>query len=96
MRFTLSVLAVLSASAIAAPGMIARDVLTTSEAADALSFAVAAADCNIGDCITVVASAVCIAAGIAARSPSTVVGCVQGGAGSVSIPNTNFTSMNVY
>jgi hypothetical protein len=86
MQFTLPVLAVLSASAIASPNIVtSRDVLTTTEAADAMSFAVQAADCNVGDCVNIVASAVCIAAGILARSVPTVVGCVQGGAPSVSL-----------
>lgn len=82
MRFALPILSILVASAAASPASLVakRDAAQ----AEALQFAVEAADCNIGDCVNVVASAVCIAAGIVARSVSTVTGCVSGGAGSVS------------
>lgn len=84
MQFTLAILAVLSTSAIASPATLtSRNVITTAEAAEAMDFAIAAADCNIGDCVNIVASAVCIAGGILVRSVPVVTGCVQGGAPSV-------------
>lgn len=86
MQFTLSVLALLSASALASPSpyIASRDVISTTEAADAIQFAAQADDCNVGDCVSIVASAVCIAGGILVRSVPVVTGCVQGGAPSVS------------
>lgn len=90
MRFTLPLITLLTATTFAVPNpkpvVKPREDVSVNDMSDAILFAVEAADCNVGDCVTVVASAVCIIAGIAARSVSAVTACVQGGAGSVSVP----------
>jgi hypothetical protein len=85
MHFTLSLLTALATSALASPNPLitSRDVITTEQAEEAIKFAAQAAECDVFDCVAVVAAAACIAGGIAAGNPAVVIGCVGGGAPSV-------------
>lgn len=87
MRFTLPILTILSASALASPSPLnSRDITTTSEVTKAIQFA-AQAECSIFNCAAVIAAGGCIAAALALTGPAAPAGvaaCVAGGLPSVS------------
>ncbi|KAL1617874.1 hypothetical protein SLS56_010796 [Neofusicoccum ribis] len=83
MHFTGLVTAALATAAVAAPSnaIVQRQAETTPNVTPAqLVFAAQADDCSILSCAAVIASAGCIAAGIATAEVPAVLGCVAGGA----------------
>ncbi|KAI1843719.1 hypothetical protein JX265_008455 [Neoarthrinium moseri] len=86
MRFSVPVLALLASGGMASPNsIISRDVTTTEAVTEAISFAVAADDCDLLKCAAVIASAACIGASIALGPggiPS-LLGCTAGGASAI-------------
>jgi hypothetical protein len=61
-----------------------RAVTTTANDMTAAIIFAAQADCDLFQCAAVVASAACIAAGIAAGQPEAVLACVASGTAGVS------------
>ncbi|OJD36109.1 uncharacterized protein BKCO1_13000139 [Diplodia corticola] len=84
MLFTSLIASALAVAATAAPnsGLTKRQANTSPNVTpEQIAFAVVQADCDILDCVGVVAAAGCIAAGIATADVPAVLACVVGGEG---------------
>jgi hypothetical protein len=85
MRFLAAAVSLLLAAPALATPLQVRDANTSqNDMASAIVFAAKADGCSLIQCAGVIASAGCIAAGIAAAQPEVVLGCIAGGAGTVS------------